>query len=69
MSRMFEINGQRVQEQGFLQWLDANGQPVGAPIPCDTETKAEAILRNDPDTAVAYSWGEVRPKALREASK
>ena len=65
MTRMFEVNDRRVQ--GYLQWLDTNGQPVGAPIPCDTEVEAAAILRNDPDNAVAYSWTEVRTKTLREA--
>ncbi len=63
MTRILGINGQQV----YLQWYDADGQPIGAPIPCDTETKAAAILRNDPDKAVAYSWGEVRTKTLREA--
>ncbi len=51
----------------YLQWLDLEGQPVGAPIPCDTEAEAIALLCNDPDKAVAYSWLEIPPKTLKEA--
>lgn len=62
---MFEVNGQQVK--AYLQWLDSDGQPMGVPIACDTEAEADAILRNDPDKAVAYRWCEVREKTLRGA--
>lgn len=67
MTRMFEVNGQRVKEHSWLQWLDANGQPIGAPIPCNTEAEAEVILQNDPDKAVAYQWCKMVPYSWSEA--